>query len=142
MSDPISVPLEVLKQVSALLKRLTPQQIEGLADGSLRLAVEPTAKRRASVSPEIPDPEKIRADLSSMNSSEQGQNYIEALGLTRERLRHLASALDLHVPRSDTAEKMKDRIVEATIGYRLRSEAIRGQHASLVDPSEERSRKI
>jgi hypothetical protein len=142
MSDPINVPLEVLKQVSALLKRLTPQQIEGLADGSLRLTCEPVSKRRASVSPEIPDPEKIRADLSSMNSSEQGHDYIEALALTRERLRHLASALDLHVPRSDTAEKMKDRIVEATIGYRLRSEAIRGEHASSVEPPEERSRKI
>jgi hypothetical protein len=142
MSDSINVPLEVLKQVSALLKRLTPQQIEGLVDGSMRLACEPTVKRRASASLEIPDAEKIRADLSSMNSSEEGHDYVEELGLTRERLRHLASALDLHVPRSDTAEKMKGRIVEATIGYRLRSEAIRGQHASPVDPPEERSRKI
>lgn len=125
----MEIPIEILKQVAALLRRLTPEEIESLISGQAKLVCEPSVKRgqtKKAPALEVPDVEEIRATLSGMDSREIGYSYLEELGLNREKLRHLASALDLPMPRSDTVEKVKDRIIEATIGYRLRSEAIRG----------------
>jgi len=47
----------------------------------------------------------------------------------RAELKALATDMDLPVPKSDTVGRLRDRIVEATIGFRLRSQAIRS-----VDP--------
>jgi hypothetical protein len=38
----------------------------------------------------------------------------------------LAAALDLPAMKSDTVDRLRNRIVEAVIGYKLRSSAVRG----------------
>ncbi|WP_159052645.1 hypothetical protein [Streptomyces bungoensis] len=136
MDSSIAVPLEVLKQVAALLRRLTPEEIEKLANGQAKLVCEPLAKRasaKKSAVRELPHVEEIKAALTGMDSREAGYSYLGELGLNKEELRRLASNLDLPMPRSDTADRVKDRIIEATIGYRLRSEAIRGSAPAVMD---------
>jgi hypothetical protein len=44
-----------------------------------------------------------------------------------DRVTAFARRLDLHVLRDDGAEKLRDKIVEHTIGFRLRSSAVRGR---------------
>jgi hypothetical protein len=129
-NESVDVPIEILKQISIFLKRLTREEIEGLSSGQLRLAcVSPRKKRQPSAfaAMETVDPEQLRSVLSSMDSRDSGYEYIDHLGLNKEKLRRLALALDLPAPHSDTIDKIKDRIIEATIGYRIRSEAIRGE---------------
>ncbi|MFB6956624.1 hypothetical protein ACFCYB_06180 [Streptomyces sp. NPDC056309] len=133
MTVPTGISVEVLKQVSSLLRRLTPEDIENLIAGRARLTCEEIPRKgaiRKTTAPDIPDPEEVKAALSALDSREEGLAYLEELGLNRQKLRLLASAFDLPVPRSDTVERIKDRLVEATIGYRISSEAIRGSGAN------------
>jgi hypothetical protein len=132
MAAPADISVEVLKQVSSLLRRLTPEDIENLIAGRARLTCEAIPKKGAinkTAAPAIPNPEEVKAALSAFGSREEGLAYLDDLGLNREKLRLLASAFDLPVPRSDTVDKIKGRLVEATIGYRISSEAIRGSDA-------------
>jgi hypothetical protein len=135
MSASVDIPIEILKQVSSLLRRLTSEDVENLLSGRARLVCEPVSRRASSkriALAEVPDLEQVQSTLSSMDSREKGYSYLVDLGLGREQLRLLASSLDLPVPRSDTVDKVRDRIVEATIGYRLSSEAIRGGNTESV----------
>jgi hypothetical protein len=61
-----------------------------------------------------------------MKTREEGYAYLKDLSLGGEQLRRVALALDLPVNRSDNMERLRDRIIEGLIGYRLRSAAIRG----------------
>lgn len=132
MTVPTDISAEILKQVSSLLRRLTPEDIENLIAGRARLTCEAIPRKgaiRKTAAPDIPDPGEVKAALSALHSREEGLIYLDELGLNREKLRLLASAFDLPVPRSDTVDKIKGRLVEATIGYRISSEAIRGSGA-------------
>lgn len=68
--------------------------------------------------------------LLGKTSREEGIAHLDDLGLSRAGLEKLARALDLPVGRSDRVDRLKERIVEATIGYRLRSGAIKGEVAT------------
>lgn len=132
MTASTDISIEILKQVSSLLRRLTPEDLEDLIAGRARLTCEAMPKKgvpRKTATQNVPDPEEVRTVLEAFDSREEGLSYLNDLGLNREKLRSLASAFDLPVPRSDTVDKIKGRLVEATIGYRISSEAIRGSSA-------------
>ncbi|MFV0129396.1 hypothetical protein ACLGI4_17075 [Streptomyces sp. HMX112] len=126
----MDLPVRVLKQVAVFLRSLTAEEAEALANGQSRLACVPVHRRgsgkKAQDQP-VPDPDKVRSALTALSSREEGNDYVRTLGLNKEGLRTLADALDLPMSRSETVEGIIDRIVEATIGYRIRSEAIRGR---------------
>jgi hypothetical protein len=73
---------------------------------------------------------RVRTELAGMHTRESGLEFLESLRLNRAALRALVSALDLPLTRSDNMERLRDRIIEALIGYRLRSQAIRGATAT------------
>jgi hypothetical protein len=127
MSD-IEKAAQVLLRVSNFLRSLTEEQIDDLMTGrvSLTLTSQP-AKRRQRKRLSVTEIERVRTELQTRSSREAGIEYLDNLSLTKETLREIASALDLPTPRDDTIARLKDRIVEATIGYRLRSDAIRSR---------------
>lgn len=71
--------------------------------------------------------DEVRTALSSLGTREEGHAYLERLGLSRAELQSLARTLDLPVTKSENMKRLQSRIVESLIGYRLRSDAIRGQ---------------
>jgi hypothetical protein len=119
---------EVLRRVSNFLRTLTDDQVDDLISGRVRLTLtngpsrKSLAKRRDVAALDI---NHLREDLTAKSTREEGIDLLESLGLTRESLREIATAMDLPTPKTDTVARLKDRIVEATIGYRLRSSAIR-----------------
>ena len=119
---------QILLRVSNFLRSLTEEQIDDLITGqvSLTLTSQP-AKRRQRKRLDAAEIERIRTELQAKSSREAGMEYLESLSLTREALREIAGALDLPMPRDDTIARLKDRVIEATIGYRLRSDAIRSR---------------
>ena len=118
---------DILQQLATFLRSLTPEEAEDLAQGRARLTLASRAAKRAA-SRELPSdqvPEVIR-ELSSLNTREEGSAYLSEVAPTRSNLAQVAVAMDIPVPKSDTVAKLRERIVEAAIGYRLRSDAIRG----------------
>ncbi len=127
MSD-IEKAAQVLLRVSNFLRSLTEEQIDDLITGQVSLTLTPQpAKRRQRKRLDAAEIERIRTELQAKSSRETGMEYLENLSLTREALREIAGALDLPTPRDDTIARLKDRVIEATIGYRLRSDAIRSR---------------
>ena len=74
--------------------------------------------------------ERLRHELSSTVSRESAKELIENVVRSREDLTDLAKALDIPAPKRSSTENLKDRLIEATVGFRLRSAAIRGNDYS------------
>jgi ubiquinone biosynthesis protein UbiJ len=72
------------------------------------------------------DVEEIAAKLQTLRSREAGERLLQDEAPHRPALEALARSLQLPVQRDDTIERLRAKIVENTIGSRLRSEAIRG----------------
>lgn len=125
----------ILREVANFLRALTHEQVDELARGDARiiLARRNTSARKQRVSQDQSvDLDGVRATLQEMDTRDEGQAFLDRIKLPRSALQILATSMDMPVNKSDTVEKLKDLVIEATIGFRLRSNAIRG--ADLVTP--------
>lgn len=119
---------EILRRVSNFLRSLTQAQIDDLIEGRVKITLTANPRQAQSAkarSSSEEDAERIINELTSKSTRAEGIALLDSLGLTRASLRDIALAMKLPAPRTDTVSELKDRIVEATIGYRLRSDAIR-----------------
>ncbi|MFG2877676.1 hypothetical protein ACGFYU_22215 [Streptomyces sp. NPDC048337] len=132
MEPSIELSHAVLQRVGEFLKSLTPHELADLAGGKARLTLTTRQSRPGKPGGRdvLPDPDGVRLVLAGMNSREEGLAHLDELGLSRAALEKLARTLDVPVARSDRVDRLKERIVEATIGYRLRSGAIKGEVAT------------
>ncbi len=64
----------------------------------------------------------IIENLFSINNREDGMSYLEANVSSRNDLIEISKILDISI---GNMKKMKDNIIENTIGFRIRSNAIR-----------------
>ncbi|WP_162602813.1 hypothetical protein [Streptomyces sp. CS090A] len=120
---------QVLEKVGVFLRSLSPGQVDDLLAGRCRIALVKRQEPRdskSSTSISSADLDRLREDLINASSREVGEDYIENQKLSRADLQALARALDIPVRKGDNMNAIKEGIVEATIGYRLRSGAIRG----------------
>ena len=69
----------------------------------------------------------IRHALELSNSREEGAALLKEKCSTKEELTRLAKYLDLPVQKLDKIDQISERIIEATIGFRIRSAAIQGE---------------
>ena len=70
---------------------------------------------------------KLRDDLNGTESRQTARRLIDGVAHTRGDLTRLAKMLDLPVPKSCSTAELKDRLIESTVGFRLRSAAVRGE---------------
>jgi hypothetical protein len=68
----------------------------------------------------------IATTLRNTTSREEAQKIIEHELPLKEDLMQLARVLDIPIQKGDTSARVQERLVEATIGYRLRSAAVQG----------------
>ncbi|HEY7768788.1 hypothetical protein [Longimicrobium sp.] len=129
---------QVLSAVSRFLASLSRADVESLTTGERKLGLlpSPSKKTRAPVKQkrDISDEEMKRdlASLGELNSREEGLLLLDEKYRTKALLEKLARTADLHVQRSDNVEMLRSRVIEATIGYRLRSRAIQGEGGSMI----------
>jgi hypothetical protein len=69
----------------------------------------------------------ITTKLRALPSREAGEDFLRGVAPNRRALEALARFLQLPVQRDDTVERLRAKIVESTIGSRLRSDAIQGK---------------
>jgi len=88
-----------------------------------------SGKNKSTESSKNLDSTNISAIIESMRhlpSRDAGVSLLERQKLNKRTLEQIARRLDLPVMREDTAGRLIQKIVEATLGPRLNSEAIRG----------------
>lgn len=115
--------------LSQFLRSLTDEDIEAIEQGRARLTVTPArqlGERGERSKPPGIDVDAIVTRLRASGSLDEGRAVLDSGAHRRDDLRVVAQALDLPAPKEDTIGRLRERILDATIGFRLRSNAIRG----------------
>jgi hypothetical protein len=71
--------------------------------------------------------EDLLEQLTKVSTREAAFEILDKLGLTRKELEALARPRNIHVTKDDNVHRIKEKLVEAIIGSRLNSIAIRGE---------------
>ena len=138
MSD-LKVSLGVLQRISEFLADLPQSQLADLAEGRARLAYVPVGSDEPAPSGR-PTPTRVTASRQQFTPSQATADMLlrfEALGsrddaadelapLAKAALQDIAKALSVPRVSSLNMNQLRQEIVEATVGRRLDSIAIRG----------------
>ncbi|MEV4479039.1 Rho termination factor N-terminal domain-containing protein [Micromonospora coxensis] len=136
MTDP-AVAAALLIRLAELVDGLPAAEVAALAEGRARLAVVPVAATPAGPpavvagrppAPRRPagpgvDPDRAVAALAALTTRHDGTAYLA--GWSGRDLRALAARLGLRGVAGLRKAELVERIVEATVGYRVNSTAIR-----------------
>ncbi|PBC22307.1 hypothetical protein [Mesorhizobium sp. WSM4311] len=71
--------------------------------------------------------DELYREFSNFESRDELENIISARYDSKVKLVDLAKKLQVHVTKDHDAKAIVEKIVDATLGYRLRAKAIRGE---------------
>ncbi len=119
--------LKLLQLIQKELNNLTDDEIDSVlvGDAKLELVVRSKSKRK-SIESNI-DLNKLENELRELNNREDGIQLLQKTITTKEELEKFAKLLDLPVLKGDKVDLLRKKIVEATIGYKLRSDSIQNK---------------
>lgn len=130
MSD-TSIIYEVERYIS-FLKNLSIDELNSLSKREKEIIFE--IKNKQNIQKNIEsllselEVNDIIMKLNSMNERLEGENYLKSLKLSRQNLENLLKKLDTPYQKKDSISKLYDKIIESTIGYKLRSQAIQNNN--------------
>ena len=123
--------VSLLRDFASRLQKMDDSELESVLAGEFRLDIRPPQKKskRQSTRNRYLDEEfeKLQDALRNTDTREQARELIDSILHTKEELTRFARVLDIPVPKSISSEQIKDRLVEGTVGYRIRSAAIRAR---------------
>ena len=122
----------ILSAIASAVERMDDEQLEAFAENLKRPLQTPGKFRRSEVKNRHAkiDPielERILSDLVSCKTRQEGSDLLDQLALSRKELESLARMRRIHIIKDDNVAKIKEKLIEAIIGARLSSEAIRGR---------------
>jgi hypothetical protein len=126
----------LLRALASLVETSDPDEVAAFLEGQAALS---RGKRRyASEGDRLPldltssiprDLPKLAETLHSLKSRDEGLSLLSSTSLTRRELEALGRLLGTPILKTDNMERLTEKIIEASIGSRLSSEAIRGDRA-------------
>lgn len=127
MSTVVSV-VAAFQRVLSSLQKLNEGELEKLLDPTYDVEIKVVRRRskeEAGNSSGL-NMTAIVKQLTESTSRDMALNYLASTIETKKTLEEIARHLDIPIIKSDKVEVLRDRIIEATVGARLRSEAIKG----------------
>ena len=131
MSSARNAAATLLRLVSSFVDKLSDDEIDALLAGRIGLHVtdgEATFSTKRKNPPKHVDLDSVVEALTQARTRQDATEILERDGLSKAVLEKLARRLDLPVLRSDSVDRLRQRIVEGSVGYRINSEAIQGVH--------------
>jgi hypothetical protein len=129
-TDSLQATVALLRDLCRQLQSLSDDQIAQVLDGHARLEVRVKARKKLQTSKraqltheELLD---LAATLRSCQTREEGNSFLDQKISSKEDTTRLARVLDVPVQKTDTMEQIRARIIESTIGFRIRSAAVQG----------------
>lgn len=118
----------LLNKISLLLHDFTDEDLEKLLSNNYHIEIKSTRKRLLKSDDATTDfsAEDATKHLSELTDRLQAGNYLRHTAKNKRNMEKIARSLDIAINRQDKIEDILDKIVEATVGSRLRSAAIRG----------------
>lgn len=119
----------VFRRLTEALNSLSEDELKKLSDP--QFAVEIKVVRRRSKDEQGPLVSDISAEeaikkLVVQVSRQDAQALLEEQYSSKKALELIARKLDIPITRQDKVDDLRDKIVEATVGARIRSQAIQG----------------
>lgn len=127
--------VRLLRELAETLRRSSDAEIEALLSGRATLAdllASPAfgarADGKATTKKRVLRNNKrlagLAAQLRQLPSREEGVSFLVGAQLLKNELEELARMMDLPVLREDDADRLRQKIIESSIGSRLNSRAI------------------
>ena len=131
--------VSLLRDFARRIQAMDDARMERILAGELRIEVRAPEKERAKAREgkarcsdvEI---EWLRRELQEAGSCEPARALIDRYLHSKADLVHFARVLDISAPQKSSSDDIEARLVESTVGYRLRSAAIRGDPRQRVCP--------
>lgn len=121
---------QLLRAIADVIERSSSSEIEALTKG-LSGPVGAKGKKRGADKggKEIraPDIALITHNILESTDRSSAKSILEDAGLSRRELVELGQEYNIHIVKADTVEVIETKIVEALVGSRLSSKAIRGE---------------
>jgi hypothetical protein len=138
MSQTRDVLVMILDEIAKGIKRLSEQEFDELVSGKAKFRFNIERSTRSDLSKKGLGKRKEHRQMTAVQGRElvdrlralevreEGYKLIADVCARRDDLAQVARVLDLPTNKRDPIERLQDKIIEATIGYRLRSRAIQG----------------
>lgn len=127
--------VSLLQAICSSIDKLTEEQYRALLKGDGRLEYKQGEKKvakSASVEKKLKSEElgeakraELVEELFKLSDRTAAIQWLAQLDLSRHSLSKIAEMLNIHITKRDTKEKIVQKIVEAGVGVRLRTEAIK-----------------
>lgn len=118
-----------MHRVLDAVEGLSEDEFTKLVDSSYGIQIRLVRKR----SKEVPgtfvaeeDSQRLIARLTSMSNRDEAQQFLDVNFGTRKSIEVVARRLDIPIMKQDKIEVLRDKVIEATVGARIRSETIQG----------------
>jgi hypothetical protein len=128
-NEQISLILELLSKAVA---SLSDDDLERVANRTHSIEVKIVRNRsstKAATDAEHFNLAEIAKKLEEFSDRVTASNHLREIALSKKALELLARHLDIALSKQDKAEDLANKIIESTVGARLRSSAIRGPEA-------------
>ena len=120
----------VLDAISSSLRRLSDKDFEGIFNGTSDIRID-VVPRKTGASHTVPTQKHLDyvhltvQKLMSLESREDAESFLRNQNPNKEDLKSLCREVGIPFSTKDTNDSLISKLVEHTIGYKLRSEAIR-----------------
>ena len=124
----------LLSRMAQAVKRLRESEIEAFLSGDFRIEIVVGGKGRkpSAHKPTIgeSDCRQIADELTRAADRNAGMAILSRRCPSKSDLILLARLLDLPVQKRENVDRITEKVIEATIGFRLRSRAVQGTEKS------------
>lgn len=122
----------VLKRVFESFGKLNRDDMLRLADPDYIIEIKLIRRRSKEEGAEsqLVDLEKVLDELSLLATRDEAQTYLNVRYPSKKVMELIARKLDIPIVKKDKVDELRDKIVEATVGSRIRSQAIQGRESA------------
>jgi hypothetical protein len=120
---------KIFNSLAQELQKVSEEELTDISSGKARIKIDIINKSPASkksISSNI-DYERVKSEMNSIQTREEGIEYLNYHCKTKKELTSLARTIDVHVQKTDKVDQLKEKIIESTIGFKLRSAAIQNK---------------
>lgn len=121
--------ITVFRRISEALDSLSADELKRLSDPLFTVevrAVRRRAKEESALFPTDASVEELIMEITALSTRQEAQSLLDAKCPARKSLEPIARHLDIPIVKQDKVEALRDKIIEATVGARIRSQAIQG----------------
>ncbi|MCT8139144.1 hypothetical protein H1D32_16390 [Anaerobacillus sp. CMMVII] len=117
--------LKTIQLVTKIIGSLSESQLEKLLNGEAKLVFSEREVVQKVEKKQVASNHPVFEQLREFNNREEATKLLSQKSILKKDLIEIASTFKVHINKNDTKAKLVEKIVEATVGVALRSQAIK-----------------